>query len=278
MSKLSAEARQSIYPDATDTVIESSPFARPAERSPPKAPTVADVGRQDEPPRIRGGRPTERVSVNCGALSSSPDSRPQFCGGHQFGRYLILRELGQGAMGAVYLARDSKLDRDVALKIPKLSAFDEVEAIERFRREARAAATLRHPHICPVYDVGEIDGVHYLSMAYIDGCPLSQYDHAALGQQRVAEIIYQLALALEEAHRHGVLHRDLKPENVMVDGRGEPIIMDFGLARRSDPEGAERITHTGVLVGTPAYMSPEQVDEELGGIDAQSDVYSLGVV
>lgn len=197
----------------------------------------------------------------------------------RFGRYRIIRELGRGAMGAVYLAQDEQLHRQVALKIPQFGADMNRGLLERFYREARAAAALRHPGICPVYDVGEIDGQHYITMAYIEGRPLRDFTKSSKRQagRQVARVIRKLALALEVAHQNNVIHRDLKPANVMIDNGNEPVVMDFGLARLS-AEGEERLTHTGTVIGTPAYMSPEQVDGDNNRVGPRSDIYSLGVI
>lgn len=197
----------------------------------------------------------------------------------QFGRYRIIRCLGQGAMGAVYLAHDAQLDREVAIKIPKFSASDGPEMIQRFYREARSAATLRHANVCPVYDVGEIDGTHYLSMAYIEGHPLSDTikRDPRIPESRAVEIVLKLARAVAAAHAEGVIHRDLKPANIMIDEHGEPVIMDFGLARRLNCDDA-RLTQSGLVVGSPAYMSPEQVEGDLDVMGAGCDIYSLGVI
>jgi|GEM_PF-5842848 len=197
----------------------------------------------------------------------------------RFGRYKIEKQLGKGAMGVVYLAEDTQLGRRVALKIPKKSSLVRPESLERFYREARTTATLRHNNICPVYDVGEIDGIHYLTMAYIPGKPVSSF----LGKKpppskQVALLIRKIALALDEAHRNGVVHRDLKPSNVMLDDRGEPIVMDFGLAFNANTEEDARLTHSGMILGTPAYMAPEQVRGEVRSVGPQSDIYALGVM
>ncbi len=203
---------------------------------------------------------------------TAPHSLPE-----TFGRYKIQKRLGAGAMGAVYLAHDSKLDRQVALKTPTFGGNKNEQMVERFYREARAAANLRNPNICPVFDVGEIDGRHYITMAFIKGRPLSDYVGQTLDQKTVASIIRKLALALAEAHGEGVIHRDLKPANIMVDKKRRPLVMDFGLARRED-EGESRMTQSGTIMGTPAYMSPEQVKGDIDEIDAQADVYSLGII
>jgi len=198
----------------------------------------------------------------------------------QFGRYRILRALGEGAMGAVYLAHDTQLEREVAIKTPQLSDDCKPEMLERFYREARAAATLRHPRICPVYDVGEIDGKHYITMAYIEGRPLSDFVNPAVPQteRQILIAVGKIAQALAEAHRHGIVHRDLKPANIMVDHQGEPVIMDFGLAQQIRPGENHRLTQTGVILGSPAYMSPEQVEGDPTKVGPAADQYGLGVI
>ena len=218
-------------------------------------------------------------------LPTNHDSIPTVGGSapvlsRDFGRYQILECLGQGAMGAVYKARDTQLDRIVALKIPKFSAQAEPGLLERFYREARSAATLSHPNICPVYDVGEHAGTHYISMGYIEGRPLSAFIKPDRPQpaRKAAMVVRKLAQALEEAHRQGIVHRDLKPDNVMIDRRGQPIIMDFGLAQKAQGAGDIRATQGGQILGTPAYMPPEQVDGDIEHIGPASDVYSLGVI
>ena len=197
----------------------------------------------------------------------------------RFGRYHILQELGRGAMGAVYLAHDEQLDRQVALKIPQFGQEMDRALLERFYREARAAAALRHPGICPVFDVGELNGQHYITMAFIKGRPLRDFTKTSKTQgiRQIVRVIRKLALALAEAHRHKVVHRDLKPANIMIDERKEPVVMDFGLARRT-AEREEKLTHSGTVIGTPAYMSPEQVDGDNNRVGPTADIYSLGVI
>lgn len=196
-----------------------------------------------------------------------------------FGRYLIERALGEGGMGSVYLARDRELGRAVAIKIPNFKVGGDPALLERFHREARVAATLQHPNICPVYDSGIIDGIPYLAMAYVEGKPLSHFlarDRIVPGRQ-IAALVRKVALALEEAHTRGIVHRDLKPSNVMIRGGKEPIVTDFGLAQVASP-GDARLTASGTVLGTPAYMSPEQVKGEMAAIGPRSDIYSLGVM
>ncbi|WP_425617142.1 serine/threonine protein kinase [Anatilimnocola sp. NA78] len=226
------------------------------------------------------GQPT-LADVGCSPLQVDPLTAvsKQSVTGVQFGRYFLQEMLGEGSMGAVHLAYDTALDRFVALKTPRFQGQQSSAAIERFRREARASAMVRHPHICPIFDVGTIDGVHFLSMAYIDGESLAQA--IARGEvfsvPRSLQLIRQLAEALDEAHRHDIIHRDLKPANVMLDDRGEPILTDFGLARRLDMRET-LLTQSGMLVGTLAYMSPEQLEGKPELIGRATDVYSLGVI
>lgn len=206
-------------------------------------------------------------------------ARPKLAG-DTFGRYRILKTLGEGAMGSVYLALDNQLQRKVALKIPKVNAKEQFRFIERFLREARSAATLNHPNICPVYDVGEIDGVHFITMGYIQGHSLADFVNPDKPQneRNIATVMRKIALALHDAHANGLVHRDVKPANVMIDHRNEPIIMDFGLARHIDDEEDARLTRDGAILGSPAYMSPEQIEGRADKIGPACDIYALGVV
>ena len=199
--------------------------------------------------------------------------------GTLFGRYRIERILGAGGMGIVYLAEDLRLGRRVALKIPKFDVDGKLHLVERFRREARTMGLVQHRHLCPIFDVAEQDGQHYLTMAFIDGETLGQAlkRGATFSTRQIAELVRKLALALEAAHRAGVVHRDLKPANVMIDRSGEPIVMDFGLAWMVHETDA-RVTQSGAIIGTPAYMSPEQAEGEPDKIGAASDIYSLGAM
>lgn len=200
--------------------------------------------------------------------------------GRSFGNYRIVRQLGQGGMGAVYLAEDTTLQRHVALKIPRFTAADGPDARERFFREARSAAALTHPHICPVFHADEMNGTPFIAMAFVDGQPLSRFVGTPefRDQRCVAELIRLVADALQHAHDQGFIHRDLKPGNIMLDRDGKPVVTDFGLARRLVPNQESRITQEGQLVGTPAYMSPEQIAGKSGKISSSTDVYALGVV
>lgn len=217
-------------------------------------------------------------SIESSSPSSSPNAGDKFTLtiGSTFDRYKIEKLLGAGAMGAVYLATDPQLDRQIALKIPTLSSS--ADFIKRFHREARAAAGLRHANICQVYDVGQHDGQHYISMAYIKGESLADVIESGrqLKERELAGIIRRIARALEVAHEQGIVHRDLKPANIMIDERKEPIVMDFGLAKQAE-DRESRITREGTLVGSPAYMSPEQVSGA-ADLGPSTDIYSLGVI
>jgi hypothetical protein len=217
---------------------------------------------------------TKGFKGEAGSASAGFDPAPT-----EFGRYRIIRTLGSGGMGAVYLAHDTGLDRDVALKIPRFRQTDSSLHVERFYREARAMAMLRHPNLCAVHDVGQHNGVHFLTMDYVEGKDLSALlkDRRTADTLNAVDIVRKVALAVSEAHQAGIVHRDLKPSNIMIDRRGEPIVMDFGLARR-DHKGDAGITIEGAIMGTPAYMPPEQIGGEAHAVGPTADVYSLGVV
>jgi len=231
------------------------------------------------------GQSLAQASIDTSQKGETSDTRPKVVVKlpelpERFGRYRIARKLGEGAMGAVYLAHDAELDRQVALKTPRFSAADGSEAVARFYQEARAAAALSHPSICSVYDIGETDGTHYISMAFIEGRPLAEHAKAddPFSEHEIASLVREIALALEHAHAQGVVHRDLKPANIMIDQRQEPVIMDFGLARQLHKAGQERLTQSGIMMGSPAYMSPEQIEGPADRVGPASDIYSLGVI
>jgi len=217
--------------------------------------------------------------------------------GQMLGEFRLLSEIGRGAMGVVYLARQISLQRTVALKVlfPHLSTVE--RSVERFRRESKSAAKLQHPAICPVHAVGEERGLHYFAMEFVDGRNLAAeiegvrrrraeqrgpapQDRLAIEPERsyesqVADLVAQVADALDYAHKSGVIHRDIKPQNILIGRDGRPYLVDFGLAKDVDDQTMSR---TGEIAGTPFYMSPEQADGRRAELDARTDVFSLGVV
>lgn len=201
----------------------------------------------------------------------------------ELGRYFpqleILELLGQGGMGAVYKARQRGLDRLVALKILPLEAGRNAAFAERFSREAKALAKLNHPNIVAVFDVGQVSGLYYFIMEYVDGVNLRQTLRAGeLQPAQALQIVPQICEALEYAHEEGIVHRDIKPENILLDKKGRVKIADFGLAKLLGRAPADaRLTAPYQVMGTPHYMAPEQVDNPLE-VDHRADIYSLGVV
>ena len=173
----------------------------------------------------------------------------------RLGKFEFLEQIGIGSFGTVYKARDTELDRTVAIKIPRAGNVPRPEDLDRFLREARSAAQLKHPNIVSLYDAGQSDGTCYLVSEFIQGATLAERLSAKrFSFRQAAELIAEVADALHYAHEHGVVHRDLKPSNIMLDMEGRPHLMDFGLAKRA----ADEITMTleGQVLGTPAYMSP----------------------
>src|ERR1039458_9163035 len=191
-------------------------------------------------------------------------------------RYELNHLIARGGMAEVYRAHDRLLDRPVALKVlfPELSV--DRSFVERFRREAQAAANLSHPNIVPVFDWGEDAGAYFIVMEFIDGRPLSSILKTAgpLSADRAAAVGGHVAAALGYAHKHGVIHRDVKPGNVLITDDGQVKVTDFGIARAINTE--ESLTQTGAVMGTATYFSPEQAEGI--GVDARTDIYSLGVV
>lgn len=201
-----------------------------------------------------------------------PDALPR-----RIGEYELDREIGRGGMGVVYLARQMRLNRQLAVKMILRGPLASQGDRDRFLAEAQAAARLDHPGIVPVYQVGEDHGRMYFSMKYIKGPTLSELlDHGPMEPQRAAQLLAKVARAIDFAHQHGVLHRDLKPSNILIDEQGEPHVTDFGLAKQTTD--AHSMTQPGAIVGTPAYMSPEQAAGHRGSVGPASDVYSLGAI
>ena len=195
----------------------------------------------------------------------------------EFGRYELLAELGRGGMGVVYKARQTDLDRIVAIKMILAGNLASPEHVRRFRIEAKAAARLRHSHIVQIHEVGQLNGQDFFSMEYIEGRNLADWlAHGVIDPREAARIIAALARAVDYLHQKSIVHRDLKPSNVMLDEAGEPYLTDFGLAKFFVADGEK--TATGVIAGTPSYMAPEQAMGRHGTVGPAADIYSLGAI
>jgi WD40 repeat protein/tRNA A-37 threonylcarbamoyl transferase component Bud32 len=194
-----------------------------------------------------------------------------------FGNYELLAEMGRGGMGVVYKARQRGLNRDVALKVILAGQLASEQAVQRFRTEAENAASLEHPHIVPIYEVGEQDGLPFFSMKLIEGGPLSRHvARFTADPQAAARLMVTAAHAVHHAHQRGILHRDLKPANILLDDRNEPHVADLGLAKRVERRDA--VTLSGAIIGTPSYMAPEQAAGRNREQTTATDVYGLGAV
>src|SRR5262245_10356959 len=196
--------------------------------------------------------------------------------GKKLRAYEITEEIGAGGMATVFRAYQPSMDRHVAIKVIRSSILHDSALRERFQREARLIARLEHPHLLPLYDFDSEHEPPYIVMRYLEGGTLKQIqEQGGVPREESLLILHQVAGALDYAHRQGVVHRDLKPSNVMIDREGNAFVTDFGIARVSD--APEQLTGTGHLIGTPAYMSPEQA-RGLPDVDAAADRYALGVM
>src|SRR5258707_9260205 len=194
-----------------------------------------------------------------------------------FGDYELLEEIGRGGQGVVYRAHQKSLNRTVALKVIGLGPWATETTLKRFRREADAAASLDHPFIVPIHEVGERDGCCYFSMNFVEGGQLDEVVKGApMSIRQAAELIAKVARTVHYAHEHGILHRDIKPGNILLDTKGEPHLTDFGLARLVEAEST--VTRTLEAMGTPSYMAPEQAAGNNADVGKATDVYGLGAV
>src|SRR6266487_3515665 len=194
-----------------------------------------------------------------------------------FGDYELLEQIGRGAQGVVFRARQKSLNRTVALKVISLGQWSSKAHLKRFRREAEAAASLDHPSIVPIYEVGERDGSCYFSMKFVEGGQLDEVvRQTPMSIRQAVELIAKVARTVHYAHEHGILHRDIKPGNILLDAKGEPHLTDFGLARLVESESS--VTQTLDVLGTPSYMAPEQAVGNNAAVSSATDIYGLGAV
>ncbi|MFB3138640.1 MAG: serine/threonine-protein kinase, partial [Phycisphaerales bacterium] len=239
------------------------------EKPPQSGSTTNDPGE----PRP-GQLPTVRAASPPGLSASDAVGEARFASGTLLAeRYRIVAPLGAGGMGEVYRADDLTLGQVVALKFLPQRCCGDAAWLARLRNEVRLARGIAHPNICRVYDIGEADGEHFISMEYIDGEDLASLLRriGRLAKDKALQIARQLCAALAAAHERSVLHRDLKPANIMLDGRGQVRITDFGIAALT-----EQVNKQETVIGTPAYMSPEQLAGT--NVSVRSDIYSLGLV
>lgn len=195
--------------------------------------------------------------------------------GRSLGKYQIIEKLGEGGMATVYKAYDPSLERYVAIKVIRAMNQIDSDFLIRFQREARALAKLDHPYILKVLDYGEEGGIPYLVMPFVAHGTLKQYINKRIGFKKAIEIIIPIAEALSYAHKRKIIHRDIKPANILFGESGEPILSDFGIAKMLDAGDQTQLTGTGLGIGTPAYMAPEQWN---GVVDERTDIYALGIV
>ncbi len=258
---------------STPANLEAATLAEQLTRTAPADPNATVV---DKGSGAGGVTPGWSVPATAGSTEVYAASLAALQPGAQLGdRYEIIRQLGQGGMGAVYQARDRELDRMVALKVIRPELAGHPEILQRFKHELILARQVTHRNVIRIFDLGEAGGIKFITMEYIEGRDLRSLliEKGKLPPAEAVAIIEQVCLALEAAHSEGVVHRDLKPQNIMVDGEGKASVMDFGIARSVEFGG---MTLTGALVGTPEYMSPEQVQGEKA--DVRSDLFTLGII
>jgi WD40 repeat protein/tetratricopeptide (TPR) repeat protein/tRNA A-37 threonylcarbamoyl transferase component Bud32 len=260
--KPNAEVYRSRFPSSDaliDAIFGRQPGRSEASDDRPDSMTTAPVVADSE----LGGD---------GETDPAPGTRIRY-----FGDYELIKELGRGGMGIVYKARQLSLNRPVALKMIRSAALASEDELRRFQNEAEAVALLDHPHIVPILEVGNHDGQRYFSMKLIGGSSLDKTLAAYTADPNsAARLLQKAALAVHHAHQRGILHRDLKPANILLDEQGEPYVTDFGLAKRV--QGDSELTYSGSIMGTPAYMAPEQASGRRGAVTTSSDVYGLGAI
>jgi WD40 repeat protein len=259
------QGRKVRCPKCTQTFIVPAPANDATQEYQAGHPTLDSVPLKASP---------QQASYNAKASVPTKSSNGARLG--NIGRFELREVLGQGGFGRVYRAYDPQLDREVALKVPTFGPHDK-HKIQRFLTEAKAAAGLRHPHIVPTFESGQVDGQYFIVVHFVKGQPLAQaIKQSLLPREQAVRIVVSVARALAYAHHEGIVHRDVKPDNIMLDARGEPQLMDFGMAKRLNEDAG--MTTEGTLMGTPAYMSPEQARGEMANVGPTSDQYAVGTI
>jgi serine/threonine protein kinase len=296
--KLLARSPADRYAGAADILRALDRLEAPPPAGGPEVSRAAPLLRDASLARLRGTESVLDFDASAGSLvprpgeTQGPETAPPVQAPEQpkrLAHYDILETLGRGGMGVVYLARDPRLGRQVAIKVVRSGLADPTgprsgtmpdAALARFQREAQAVARLQHPHIVQIYDVGEHEGQAYIVLEYVGGRSLSEkLRKEGLPPRAAAETVAKLARAVHHAHEHGILHRDLKPSNVLLTPDGQPKIADFGLAKMHEwPNEEEAATHSGMILGTPSYMAPEQAAGKVRELGPAADVYSLGAI
>src|SRR6266545_3594210 len=241
---------------------------------------VPDIGAQSVPlattRSFADGNVPPRPGIDSRMAASPGDARAAATPHVAVPGYEILGELGRGGMGVVYKARQTKLNRVVALKMIRAGGYADESDLARFRTEAEAIARLQHPNIVQIHEVGEHNGMPFFSLEFCPGSSLNRkLDGTPLPPQQAAQLVETLARAMQAAHEANVIHRDLKPANVLLAADGSPKITDFGLAKKLDDEGE---TQSGAIMGTPSYMAPEQARGKVRELGPAADIYALGAV
>ena len=261
-------------PDRNDWLTRHPDLADDLRRFFANHDRIAQVG---EP--LRAAAPAEPPTST--AATAAPDTSPTdptLSKVHYFGDYELLAEVARGGMGVVFKARQVSLNREVALKMILAGQLASESDVQRFKAEAEAAANLDHPNIVPIYEVGQHEGQHYFSMKFIHGKSLAEnLARFTADPAAAARLLVCVARAVHYAHQRGILHRDLKPANILLDAAGAPYVTDFGLAKRTTQQD-QSLTRSGVIVGTPSYMAPEQASARKGAVTTATDVYSLGAI
>jgi eukaryotic-like serine/threonine-protein kinase len=264
---------------ARDTGLGQAADLPPTDPEATAAHSSATVADQATAAQAGGAPPTSDANELTATLVGRP-TPPAVSRGAKvryFGDYELQKELGRGGMGVVYQARQVSLNRPVALKMLKAGVLADEADLRRFQNEAEAVALLDHPGIVPVYEVGEHEGQRYFSMKFVEGGNLAEHLTSYKETLKAAAtLLVEIAAAVQHAHVRGILHRDLKPANILIDAEGHPHVTDFGLAKRIEADPG--LTHTGVVLGTPAYMSPEAASGRRGSITTSADIYGLGAI